>query len=467
MRTIAIVNQKGGCGKTTSAINLAGVFASRRQPTLLVDLDPQSHCAASLAIPEQDIDLHIGDALLAEPNRRIDDNRLLWRVRRHLCVAPSTVKLAGLEAAQGGLAAQRDRESRLKSYMSRLSDTFTWAIFDCAPSIGLLTYNALHAADLVIIPVQTSFLSLHGTRRQLATINALARRLEKDVPFRLLPTMHDPDSEQARDVLKELRESFGPAVLPTVIRLDPRITEATSLGQPVIEFDPNSWGATDYVELASEVLELRNAPVVTLPEEPEHDTQPEATSSIPRPVINVNRPLPRPGFGEPSSHTPASTNRATEIAERARKLLARTNRLQEQIEARSTQGGTHLIEEKATHEPEANTRARVDRLYGTRETSRGILFVHPGAPHSSICVAGDFNNWNPSTTRLRYNAHLGVHEGCVPLTVGMHEYRIVVDGRWITDPFNTRSVTNPFGERNSIVVVTRDPRIPILSESAD
>ncbi|MFG0258080.1 MAG: AAA family ATPase [Phycisphaerales bacterium JB043] len=464
MRTIAIVNQKGGCGKTTSAINLAGVFASRRQPTLLVDLDPQSHCAASLAIPEQDIDLHIGDALLAEPNRHVDDNRLLWRVRRHLCVAPSTVKLAGLEATQGGLATQRDRETRLKSYLSHLRETFTWAILDCAPSIGLLTFNALHAADLVIIPVQTSFLSLHGTRRQLATINSLARRLEKDVPFRLLPTMHDPDSEQARDILKELRDNFGPAVLPTVIRLDHKISLATSLGQPVIEHDPSSWGATDYVELASEVLELRNAPVVTLPEEPD-EASPEATSPS---IVNPNIPAPRPAtLDEPVAGSNA--NRATEIAERARKLLARTSHLQEQIQARAAGGGSvaHLIEDKSTYEPPENSRARVERLYGTRETSRGVLFVHPGSPSSSICVAGDFNNWNPATTRLDYNPQLGVHEGCIPLKAGMHEYRIVVDGRWITDPFNSRSVTNPFGERNSIIVVTRDPQVPIVPESAD
>jgi len=462
VRTIAIVNQKGGCGKTTTAINLAGVYSTKRQPTLLVDLDPQSHCAASLAIPEQDIDLHIGDALLAEPNRHIDDSRLLWRVRKHLCVAPSTVKLAGLEAAQGGLANQRDRETRLKSFLEQQRDTFTWTILDCAPSIGLLTFNALHAADLVLVPVETSFLSLQGARRQLATINSLARRLEKEVPFRLLPTMHDPTSELARDVLKELRETFGNAVLPCVIRLDPKVREATSLGQPVVEFEPESWGATDYTELANEVLELRNAPVITLPEEPD----PPKTQTVNQsPVVTINSPMPRL---DPTPTPPASTNRATEIAERARRLLAKTNRLRENFETRAnTIAVAHLIEDKATYEPPKQQQSRVDRIYGIRETSRGILFVHPGAANASICIAGDFNNWNPATTKLIYNNDLGVHETCVPLRTGMHEYRIVVDGRWITDPFNTQSVTNPFGERNSIVVVTKDPQIAVIPEAAD
>jgi len=463
VRTIAIVNQKGGCGKTTTAINLAGVFASKRQPTLLIDLDPQSHCAASLAIPEHDIDLHIGDALLAEPNRHIDDNRLLWRVRKHLCVAPSTIKLAGLEASHGGLANQRDRETRLKSYLDRQHDTFTWAIFDCAPSIGLLTFNALHAADLVLIPVETSFLSLHGTRRQLATIHSLARRLEKDVPFRLLPTMHDPSSESAREVLKELRDKYAKAVLPCVIRLDQKVREATSMGQPVIEYAPESWGATDFTELASEVLELRNAPVVTIPQEPD---PPASSPRIPTPAVNSNTPAPQ--LGVVATTTPKPQNRATEIAERARRLLARTNRLQDRIDL-STSASTvaHLIEEKATYEPTAQQRARLDRLYGIRETSRGVLFVHPGSPTSSICIAGDFNNWNPATTKLTYNASLGVHEACVPLRTGMHEYRLVVDGGWITDPFNARSVTNPFGERNSIIVVTVNPQTIVSPEAAD
>ena len=210
------------------------------------------------------------------------------------------------------------------------------------------------------------------------------------------------------------------------------------------------------------MLELRNAPVITLPEEP----NPSASKpSAPAPVVTINTPVPKL---DTAVALPAPTNRATEIAERARRLLARTNRLQEHIQSRTRASSVaNLIEEKATYESSQLQQSRVEHLYGIRETSRGVLFVHPGTPSSSICIAGDFNNWNPATTKLKYNTTLGLHEACVPLRIGMHEYRLVVDGRWIADPFNTNSVTNPFGERNSVVVVTKNPQITVPPEAAD
>ena len=146
MRTIAIINQKGGCGKTTTAINLAGVFSRSGLRTLLVDLDPQSHCAAGLAIPEQRIDVNIGDAMLAPDDKRIDWTRLLWRVSRNLDLAPSTVRLAGLESTRGGLATMASPERRLLSVLSRLADQYDVCLIDCPPSIGLLTYTHLSPA---------------------------------------------------------------------------------------------------------------------------------------------------------------------------------------------------------------------------------------------------------------------------------------------------------------------------------
>ena len=150
MRTFAIVNQKGGCGKTTTAINLAGVFAGRGYRTLLVDMDPQGHCAAGLAIPENRIDLHIGDALMAEPNTPIDPARLLWRVSRNLDLAPATVRLAAVEAPRGELAGKPDAEKRLKIALSRFANQYDLCLIDCSPAIGLLAYNALVAADAVV-----------------------------------------------------------------------------------------------------------------------------------------------------------------------------------------------------------------------------------------------------------------------------------------------------------------------------
>ncbi|HZW05648.1 MAG TPA: ParA family protein, partial [Phycisphaerales bacterium] len=249
MRIIAIVNQKGGCGKTTTAINLAGVFARLGKRTLLVDLDPQSHCAAGLAIPEQRIDVQIGDAMLARPDQTIDWTRLLWRVGRCLDLAPSTVRLAALESARGGLANVEGAETRLAGVLSRLADQYDICLIDCPPNIGLLTYNALAAATEVIVPVETAFFALQGAAKQINAIKSLSKRLNVQPLYRVLPTMHDPGSTLAKDVLDELNRRFGDAVLPVTIRFDHRLKEAVSFGQPVVDYAADAAGAQDYTSL--------------------------------------------------------------------------------------------------------------------------------------------------------------------------------------------------------------------------
>ncbi len=254
MRTIAIINQKGGCGKTTTAINLAGVLARQGRRTLLVDLDPQSHCAAGLAIPEQRIDVQIGDAMLARPEQSIDWTRLLWRVSRHLDLAPSTVRLAALESARGGLAGAEQAELRLAGVLRRLADQYDFCLIDCPPNIGLLTYNALAACTEVIVPVETAFFSLQGASKQLTTVRTVAKRLGVTPLVRVLPTMHEAGSTLATDVLDELTRRFGDALVPVVIRSDARLKEAVSFGQPIVDYAGDSTGAQDYSSLAAWLL---------------------------------------------------------------------------------------------------------------------------------------------------------------------------------------------------------------------
>ena len=146
MRTVAIVNQKGGSGKTTTAINLSSVLASRGQRVLLVDLDPQGHCALGLAIPDSEIDQHIGDAMISIGSRQLDPDRFTWHVSRNLDLIPSAATLAGLEAARGGLADREHRDLRLRMVLDAHATNYDWCIVDCSPSIGLLTFNAMRAA---------------------------------------------------------------------------------------------------------------------------------------------------------------------------------------------------------------------------------------------------------------------------------------------------------------------------------
>ncbi len=268
MRTFAIVNQKGGCGKTTTAINLAAVYARRGLRTLLVDMDPQSHCAAGLGVPEEHIDMSIGDALVATLDDSFDRSALLWPVSRGLHLAPSTMMLSGLEAPGGGLHALPDRDRRLASLLSLLDDDYDCCLIDCPPSIGLLTFNALRAATEALVPVETGYFSLRGARRQRKTIAALIARTGGDIPCHVLPSMHRP-SPLARKILERLRESFGDEVAPVVIREHETLREAVSYGQPVVEFAPGSEAERDFEALATWLEECRRdvTPTVEVPEQ--------------------------------------------------------------------------------------------------------------------------------------------------------------------------------------------------------
>lgn len=297
MRIIAIINQKGGCGKTTTAINLAGVLARQGHRTLLVDLDPQSHCAAGLAIPEARIDVQIGDAMMARTDQAIDWTRLLWRVSRSLDLAPSTVRLAALESARGGLAGAENAETRLKNVLVRLADQYEFCLIDCPPNIGLLTYNALAAASEVIIPVETAFFALQGATKQVAAIKSLAKRLNVTPTIRVLPTMHDTKSTLATDVLDELTRRFSDALIPVVIRHDGRLKEAVSFGQPIIDYAGDSAGAQDYAALATWML----TDAAKLP-----GTRPVAPSSLSiAPTAPVAPAVGPVVSGKPASPAPA------------------------------------------------------------------------------------------------------------------------------------------------------------------
>lgn len=528
MRTIAIINQKGGCGKTTSAINLAGVFARRGKKTLLVDMDPQSHCAAGLAIPEQRIDVQIGDAMANPPaaGRTIDWNRLLWRVSRNLDLAPSTVRLASLEAPRGGLAGADDAEKRLDAILTRLADQYDLCLIDCPPGIGLLTFNALFAATEVIIPVETGFFALQGASKQVQTIKAMGKKLGIAPPYRIVPTMHDDSSALAREVLEQINERFKGFVAPTVIRLDPRLREAVSFGQPAVEYAPDSNGAQDYLALGEWLIRspiksrpvapaavaavnavsanaddeqpqspvtIRPAAAESLLTAPSHPTP--VASTQPQPLPNLFQsaapaptPSPAPSLSPLTINPNLSAGAALAAMIRADLSAAVTGIAsahaalgnQATTPAPATTSPSPAQTQTPTHVPTllpVAGRVRVNslelintppttsiptdpairHLLGPRETSQGVLFIVPASLGRAIYIAGQFNNWSLSETPMRLNLDLGVFEATVPLPPGKHEYRLIVDGRWIADPYNPVVSINPFGEANSAVHVTTAP----------
>ena len=488
MRIIAIVNQKGGCGKTTTAINLAGVFAKLGKRTLLVDLDPQSHCAAGLAIPEQRIDVQIGDAMLARPEQTIDWTRLLWRVGRCLDLAPSTVRLAALESARGGLANVEGAETRLAGVLSRLADQYDICLIDCPPNIGLLTYNALAAATEVIVPVETAFFALQGAAKQINAIKSLSKRLNVQPIYRVLPTMHDPGSTLAKDVLDELNRRFGDAVLPVTIRFDHRLKEAVSFGQPVVDYAGDAAGAQDYTTLGQFLIgdakgkrfdSLTRAPIThapssgTTPAAPSAVTvraateffnranpQSPATPTIPTSTYTPTAIGPSTLIETPSqtataiAEPKAATLSAEEVRSRLLELTTRVTKLADKTrtEAPTASGGLTLIPDAPRA---AGTRANTDPAYasllGVKITSAGVLFVQPLTVGKQVFIAGDFNGWSAMSLPMTRNDRLGVYERLVQIPPGRWQYRLVIDGHWTHDSVNPNTQSNPFGGLNSIL----------------
>lgn len=347
MRTISIINQKGGCGKTTTAINLSSVLARAGKRVLLVDMDPQSHCAAGLGIPEQRIEMDIGDAMLALGVKPIDPARLLWRAVRNLDLAPSRMKLAGLEATRGGLAQLSDKHRRLTAVLEKLKHDYDIAVIDCPPSIGLLTYNALAAADMVVIPVETGFFSLQGANRQVNTVKTLSKRLGMQISVWILPTLHDPANTVATDLLEELHRRFKDRVVPVIVRRDVRLREAASFGQTIVDYAPSSMGAEDYgrlgvwvqenltgrvqmpVELAAENTESgSDLEVVTTPAVSNAPTTRAATPASgpmvePRPIATDDSTSPALPVVDTDglSNEPKPLSRAEDVARRAQEFL--------------------------------------------------------------------------------------------------------------------------------------------------
>ena len=257
LRTFAVINQKGGCGKTTTAINFASALAELGRKTLLVDMDPQSHCALGLAVPESQIERSIADVLLASPYAPADPQGLVWQVSGRLDLIPSTTQLAAVEHR---LSAAPDRDLRLARALARLAPHYELCVIDCPPSIGLLTFNALRAAGEVIIPVETGYFALHGAIKQAMTLQVLADRVAHQVGFYVLATMHDEQATLANQIILELRRHFGQRVLDLTIRYSPRLKEAASLGQPIGEYDPQCPAAEDYRRLAEHLTSLAAAP---------------------------------------------------------------------------------------------------------------------------------------------------------------------------------------------------------------
>ncbi len=477
MRTIAIINQKGGCGKTTTSINLAACLARLGHKTLLVDMDPQGHCGVGLAVPEEQIERTILDTMIEERDGKpAKVSEIVWQIASDFDLAPSNIKLAAFEQMFAG---RQGREDRLTKSLDAIKANYEWCIIDCPPSVGLLTFNALRACDEAIVPVETGYFSLHGLTKMMETLEMLREKCDKEVNIRVLPTLYDTRTKLAREVLSELRSKFRDYLMESTVNFNTKLKEAASFGQPITEYDPGSRGYKDFVNLARELMGHRPVDIEPSPSEAmsrpaelvqrarqlaqltnfqfgrgtiqpptqhvaQHVTQP--TGAALQPAVS---PSISPSIAPSVAPSAASSAVATMPAP---SLITSTDRMFT-APLRTAAPVIPAVVAVPAPTPIKTTAQKIEDFYGVKQVGEEVIFAARFEHARKVLIAGDFNGWLPISTPMHTGGVPGMWKTTLPLPPGRYRYRFVVDGKWVTDPNNQYVEANQFGELNNVVEV--------------
>jgi len=387
MTTIAIANQKGGCGKTTTAINLSACLAKKGQRVLLIDMDPQGHASLGLGQHSEDCD-GLYEVLLhdAEINDVIQKD-----VYPGIDLIPATISLAAVEHLLNDF---NDKDKQLTFHLETLlnSESYDFTIIDCPPQLSLLAFNAFHAAERILIPVDMSIYALEGIDRLADTINLISEKYQRDIPINILPTMVDYRTRFTKLILDEISERFQDKVITTPIHYTTRIKEAAFKGLPIIEYEYNSLASSDYSRLADNYIRLCSSSRVLMA---------DTYQRIAELLQNAEE--------KPGEETPVATDN------------------------------------------NANTANTIKQETST-STSTKLTLTYKYVKGQDLKIAGDFNNWIPDHNVVSQQVNGLIHK-VLNVAPGTYQYRLIIDGKWIKDPHNSQQILNSYGELNSLLKV--------------
>ncbi|MBI4398998.1 MAG: AAA family ATPase [Candidatus Omnitrophica bacterium] len=418
MRIVAIANQKGGCGKTTTAINVSAALAILGKKTLLVDLDPQGHSTLGLGFRLESFEKNLYDVL--SPNAdQISLEEVIQRIHPNHHLVPSCIILSAIEQQLAGVYG---REEKLMEKLKPVEMLYDYVIIDCPPNLGLLTFNALRAAEELVIPVEPSFFSVHGLKKIQETVALLEETLRHRLAVRALLTLFNERSNFNRKILAQMKELFHDQMLHTVIHQNIKLREAAEAGKSICDFDTQCSGFRDYTNLA---LELMSRP-------------------------GGNPDVSAGEFKEPSCEL---NQQIVTVSEEIKGQIADSfHRVPVQGET-----GSERPSEVIPVKPQKSEWPGPKYPVLLKE---GVIFGLFHLEAKKIQIAGDFNNWVNEPLQLA-NEEPGRWIKYFSLSPGRYRYKFIVDGEWTLDLENPLTEPNPYGGTDSVIVVgTSHKEIP-------